>query len=344
MMNLPRLAIRPVRPPVMLPNAQPRAAPEPPASIIGEKEVMQVGGTQYPCQVEDLLDEGEIGRGRFGSVHKMKHTPSGVQMAVKRLIVTVDERERKTLQMDVKVVMKAECPFIVKFYGALFREGEVWICMERMDTSLDKFYRFVYHTLQIRIPEAILGKMVVSIVKALSYLKQEVKILHRDVKPSNILVDRTGCVKMCDFGISGELVNSIAQTREVGCKPYMAPERIDPAPGRDGFDVRSDVWSLGISVIELATGKFPYPPWESVFDQLASVVEGNPPALPDTDLYTPKFKDFIHQCLIKDVDLRPKYKALIAHPFFEEHDSSNVDIQSWCSNVINQAIEMKFKL
>jgi len=80
---LPRLAIRPVRPPVMLPNAQPRAAPEPPASIIGEKEVMQVGGTQYPCQVEDLLDEGEIGRGRFGSVHKMKHTPSGVQMAVK---------------------------------------------------------------------------------------------------------------------------------------------------------------------------------------------------------------------------------------------------------------------
>lgn len=129
------------------------------------------------------------------------------------------------------------------------------------------------------------------------------------------------------------------------CVPCFNNNLLPPSlAGRDGFDVRSDVWSLGISVIELATGKFPYPPWESVFDQLASVVEGLPPALPDTDLYTPNFKDFILQCLIKDVDLRPKYKALIAHPFFVENDQSSVDIQTWCSNIISQAIDMKFKL
>ncbi|XP_063683241.1 dual specificity mitogen-activated protein kinase kinase 2-like [Bolinopsis microptera] len=342
-MNLPRLAIKPIRPPVGLPQPVIRQ-PEPPSNIIGDKEAMQVNGVEYPCKVEDLIDEGEIGRGRFGSVHRMKHKPSGVEMAVKRMIVTVDDRERKTLQMDVTVIMKAECPYIVKFYGALFREGEVWICMERMDTSLDKFYRFVYQTISIKIPEDVLGKMVVSIVQALSYLKRELNIIHRDVKPSNILINSAGCIKMCDFGISGELVNSIAATREVGCKPYMAPERIDPAPGRDGFDVRSDVWSLGISVIELATGKFPFPPWNSVFDQLTSVVEGRPPSLPETGDFSDNFRDFVVKCLIKDVDARPKYRELLTHPFILESESRQVDVEGWASNVLGQAAAKNFKL
>ena len=107
-------------------------------------------------------------------------------------------------------------------------------------------------------------------MKALSYLKEKLKIMHRDVKPSNILLDKSGAIKLCDFGISGQLVDSIAKTRDAGCRPYMAPERIDPQRAR-GYDVRSDVWSLGITLIELATGKFPYPKWNSVFEQLTQV-------------------------------------------------------------------------
>jgi len=83
------------------------------------------------------------------------------------------------------------------------------------------------------------------------------------------LIDRKGNIKLCDFSISGQLVNSIAKTRDVGCRPYMAPERIEPS--QTSYDVTSDVWSLGISLIELATGKFPYPKWKSVFDQLTQV-------------------------------------------------------------------------
>ena len=75
---------------------------------------------------------------------------------------------------------------------------------------------------------------------------------------------------MCDFGISGKLVDSIAKTRDAGCRPYMAPERIDPQRAR-GYDVRSDVWSLGITLIEISTGRFPYRKWNSVFDQLQQV-------------------------------------------------------------------------
>ena len=94
--------------------------------------------------------------------------------------------------------------------------------MELMDTSLEKFYKFVYDTKKEEIPEAILGQIVVATVNALNYLKDKHSILHRDVKPSNILINRSGEVKICDFGISGKLVNSLAATRDVGCRMYMA--------------------------------------------------------------------------------------------------------------------------
>lgn len=90
-----------------------------------------------------------------------------------------------------------------------------------MDTSLDKFYMKVYKHNR-RIPEDILGKIAVAVVSALHYLYSQLKVIHRDVKPSNILINRKGEVKMCDFGISGYLVDSVAKTIDAGCKPYMA--------------------------------------------------------------------------------------------------------------------------
>jgi mitogen-activated protein kinase kinase 4 len=124
------------------------------------------------------------------------------------------------------------------------------------------------------------------------------------VKPSNILLDKTGAIKLCDFGISGQLVDSIAKTRDAGCRPYMAPERIDPQRAR-GYDVRSDVWSLGITLIELATGRFPYPKWNSVFEQLTQVVHGDPPQLTavnstNGNKFTMDFINFVNLCLMKE--------------------------------------------
>ena len=97
-----------------------------------------------------------------------------------------------------------------------------------------------------------IGKITVATVKALNYLKEKLKIIHRDVKPSNILLDGDGNIKLCDFGISGQLVDSIAKTRDAGCRPYMAPEKIDPQRNK-GYDVRSDIWSLGKIVCEMAS-------------------------------------------------------------------------------------------
>lgn len=176
----------------------------------------------YDFTSEDLQDLGEIGRGAFGAVNKMIFTKTDTVMAVKRIRSTVDEKEQKQLLMDLEVVMKSnDCNFIVQFYGALFKEGDCWICMELMDTSLDKFYKFIMEQNQ-RIPESILAKITVATVHALNYLKEKLTIIHRDVKPSNILLHGRGDIKLCDFGISGQLVDSIARTKDAGCRPYMA--------------------------------------------------------------------------------------------------------------------------
>ncbi|XP_012221016.1 dual specificity mitogen-activated protein kinase kinase 4 [Linepithema humile] len=292
----------------------------------------------YDFTSEDLQDLGEIGRGGFGTVNKMIHRISNTVMAVKRIRSTVDEREQKQLLMDLEVVMKSnECPCIVQFYGALFKEGDCWICMELMDTSLDKFYKFIYERLNERIPECILGKITVATVKALNYLKEKLRIIHRDVKPSNILLDRRGNIKLCDFGISGQLVDSIARTRDAGCRPYMAPERIDPQRAR-GYDVRSDVWSLGITMMEVATGYFPYPKWNSVFEQLYQVVQGDPPRLSPNENgnhFTMDFVNFVNTCLIKEETQRPKYNKLLEHPFIRRAEEATIDVAAYISGVLD---------
>ncbi|KAM4691681.1 LOW QUALITY PROTEIN: dual specificity mitogen-activated protein kinase kinase 4 [Rhinophrynus dorsalis] len=300
---------------------------------------LKLSQQHWDFTAEDLK-VGEIGRGAYGSVNKMIHNPSEQIMAVKVTDrSTVDEKEQKQLLMDLDVVMRSsDCPYIVQFYGALFREGDCWICMELMSTSFDKFYKYVYSSLDDVIPEEILGKITLATVKALNHLKENLKIIHRDIKPSNILLDRNGNIKLCDFGISGQLVDSIAKTRDAGCRPYMAPERIDPSASRQGYDVRSDVWSLGITLYELATGRFPYPKWNSVFDQLTQVVKGEPPQLSNSEEreFSPSFINFVNLCLTKDESKRPKYKELLKHSFIMMYEERTVDVAGYVSKILDQ--------
>ncbi|XP_078427257.1 dual specificity mitogen-activated protein kinase kinase 6 isoform X6 [Cetorhinus maximus] len=202
---------------------QPQASPTPPRDL-DSKACIAIGEKNFEVKADDLEPLSELGRGAYGVVEKMRHTPSGTLMAVKRIRATVNSQEQKRLLMDLDISMRTvDCPFTVTFYGALFREGDVWICMELMDTSLDKFYKQVIDK-RMTIPEDILGKIAVSIVKALEHLHSKLSVIHRDVKPSNVLINVQGQVKMCDFGISGYLVDSVAKTMDAGCKPYMAPE------------------------------------------------------------------------------------------------------------------------
>ncbi|XP_046660608.1 dual specificity mitogen-activated protein kinase kinase 6-like [Homalodisca vitripennis] len=305
-----------------------------PPRNLDKRTTITIGDRTFDVEADDLEKICDLGRGAYGIVEKMRHIPSGTIMAVKRIAATVNTQEQKRLVMDLDISMRSsDCPHTVQFYGALFREGDVWICMEVMDTSLDKFYTKVYRHSRV-IPENILANITLAVVSALHYLYSKLRVIHRDVKPSNILMNRRGEVKMCDFGISGYLVDSVAKTIDAGCKPYMAPERIDPHGNPSQYDIRSDVWSLGISLVELATGTFPYSSWGTPFEQLKQVVSDDPPRLPE-GRFSPDFTNFIEQCLQKDYTLRPNYTSLLAHPFCSQQRECTTDITDFVGEILD---------
>lgn len=310
--------------------------PEPVSPIpnnIPSKTTITVDDQTIECEATDLESLAELGRGAYGVVEKMRHRPTGTVMAVKRITATVNSREQKMLLTDLDVSMRSKpCLYAVHFYGAMFREGDIWICMEIMDTSLDKFYKRIYGNKQV-IPEAFLSKMADSVLKALHFLQKELNVIHRDVKPSNILASRRGEIKICDFGISGQLVDSVAKTMEAGCKPYMAPERINPPPNSRGYDIRSDVWSLGITVIELATGIFPYSSWKTPFEQLKQVVDDPPPRLPVTN-YSSEIQEFVASCLQKDYLKRPNYSELLQKGFVLAASQYDLDMCAYITAML----------
>uniref|UniRef100_A0A8I5N533 mitogen-activated protein kinase kinase n=1 Tax=Papio anubis TaxID=9555 RepID=A0A8I5N533_PAPAN len=286
----------------------PAPNPTPPRNL-DSRTFITIGDRNFEVEADDLVTISELGRGAYGVVEKVRHAQSGTIMAVKRIRATVNSQEQKRLLMDLDINMRTvDCFYTVTFYGALFREGDVWICMELMDTSLDKFYRKVLDK-NMTIPEDILGEIAVSIVRALEHLHSKLSVIHRDVKPSNVLINKEGHVKMCDFGISGYLVDSVAKTMDAGCKPYMA--------------------------IEMAILRFPYESWGTPFQQLKQVVEEPSPQLP-ADRFSPEFVDFTAQCLRKNPAERMSYLELMEHPFFTLHKTKKTDIAAFVKEILGE--------
>ncbi|KAG0126434.1 kinase-like domain-containing protein [Tuber indicum] len=241
-------------------------------------------------------------------------------MAMKEIRLELDENKFAQIIMELDVLHRCLSPFIIDFYGAFFQEGAVYICMEYMDGgSIDKLYKD-------GVPENVLRKLTYATVMGLKTLKDDHNIIHRDVKPTNILVNTRGEIKLCDFGVSGNLVASIAKTN-IGCQSYMAPERIasgsaqatmgGSAPGT--YSVQSDIWSLGLSLLECAMGCYPYPPetYNNIFSQLSAIVDGEPPDLPEKG-FSAEARDFVRGCLNKIPNLRPTYAMLLRHPWLSE--------------------------
>nr|CAB3263620.1 MAPKK7 dual specificity mitogen-activated protein kinase kinase 7 [Phallusia mammillata] len=292
---------------------------------------LRIGGKVLQAHVHEFDNLGQIGSGTCGQVYKMRYKPISYVMAVKQMNRSGNNDEQKRILMDLDIVQKShDCPTIVTCFGTFVTESSVWICMELMETCFEKLKKRV----QGPMPEVILGKLTVAVVQALNYLKEQHNVIHRDVKPSNILVGNNGVIKLCDFGISGRLVDSQAKTRAAGCTAYMAPERISPDPNHPNYDIRADVWSLGISLVELATGRFPYSDCKTDFEMLTKILEQEPPSLPPDKGFSIHFQKFVTACCTKDYRNRPKYRELLADEFVKRFIFANVDVTKWLGQIL----------
>uniref|UniRef100_A0A8C5R514 Dual specificity mitogen-activated protein kinase kinase 1 n=1 Tax=Leptobrachium leishanense TaxID=445787 RepID=A0A8C5R514_9ANUR len=227
---------------------------------------------------DDFEKVSELGAGNGGVVFKVSYRPSSLIMARKLIHLEIKPAIRNQIIRELQVLHECNSPYIVGFYGAFYSDGEISICMEHMDGgSLDQVLKKAG-----KIPEKILGKVSIAVIKGLTYLREKHKIMHRDVKPSNILVNSRGEIKLCDFGVSGQLIDSMVNSF-VGTRSYMSPERLQGTH----YSVQSDIWNL-----------------------LDYIVNEPPPKLP-TGVFGTEFQDFVNKCLVKNPADRAYLKQLM---------------------------------
>ncbi|ORX42934.1 MAP kinase [Hesseltinella vesiculosa] len=280
---------------------------------------------------DDFTNLRKLGEGAAGIVWKVMHNPSQRVMAKKTISVEPDPTVQRQILRELSFLRSCESPFIVSFYGAFLDDGEttIAICMEYCEGgSLEDIY-LQAKRMEAVIGETILAKLAEAVCKGLSHLHSH-NVIHRDIKPSNILMTRDGHFKLCDLGVSGELINSMAQTF-TGTQYYMAPERIKGGT----YSVRSDIWSLGLSIIEVGQNRPALPPAElphmTVFELLDYIVHQPMPNLGEDR--SPECRDFILKCLIKDPLERPGPEVMVNHPFIQKWAHLTNDITPWLKQV-----------
>ncbi|KAJ7594323.1 kinase-like protein [Mycena floridula] len=324
------------------------------------KAILHASGVNFSSGASFSINMGqlelmeELGRGNYGTVKKVLHKPTNVEMAMKEIHLELETSKLNAIIMELDILHRASAisPNIVEFYGAFFIESCVYYCMEYMDAgSLDKLAAFPLGDTVVKrsastgepellvwegVPEHVLAKIAGDMVRGLKFLKDELEVIHRDVKPTNVLVNRRGHIKLCDFGVSGQLEKSLAKTN-IGCQSYMAPERIkgESQNNVSTYTVSSDVWSLGLSIIEIGIGTYPYPPetYSNVFAQLTAIVHGDPPTLPNPQ-YSELARDWVSKCLIKNPDQRASYAELLEHPFIMTAVQREVDLGAWIEKAL----------
>ena len=272
---------------------------------------------------EDVFDiVNQIGKGSYGSVYKAIHKESRQVVAIKKVPFDLQD-----MLKEIYVMQECDSPHIVKYFGTYFKGSDLWIVMEfcgagsildimklRGRAASDGSNRPQVKTFH----ETEIATIFRGTLKGLEYLHQNKKI-HRDIKAGNILLTFEGNAKLADFGVAAQLNNTIAKRfTSIGTPLWMAPEVIQEI----GYDCVADIWSLGITALEMAEGKVPYMEMHPV-RAMFKIPDNPPPTFSHPDTWSSEFIEFVSKCLVKNPHQRSSASDLLKDEFIQKMSKSS---------------------
>uniref|UniRef100_A0A8C1AHY7 non-specific serine/threonine protein kinase n=2 Tax=Cyprinus carpio TaxID=7962 RepID=A0A8C1AHY7_CYPCA len=262
-----------------------------------------------PEEVWEIV--GELGDGAFGKVYKAQNKQTGI-LAAAKVIDTKTEEELEDYMVEIEILASCDHQYIVKLLDAFYYESKLWILIEfcaggAVDAVMLELERPLTEP-QIRV-------VCKQTLEALTYLHEN-KTIHRDLKAGNILLTSDGDVKLADFGVSAKNTKTL-QRRDsfIGTPYWMAPEVVMCETSKDRpYDYKADIWSLGVTLIELAQIE---PPNHEMNPMrvLLKIAKSEPPTLAIPSRWSSEFSDFLRKALDKNVDNRWNALQLLQHPF-----------------------------
>ncbi|KAL3724850.1 hypothetical protein ACJRO7_029940 [Eucalyptus globulus] len=304
-----------------LPNRRPLfppplSLPLPPsaAAASASSATAAAGSGAAATSLSDLESLGVLGHGNGGTVYKVRHRRTSAVYALKVVHAGCDATVRRQVLREMEILRRTDSPHVVRCHGIFEKpNGDIAILMENMDAGSLQTLLEASGTFS----EKQLAAVARHVLNGLHYL-HSLKIIHRDIKPSNLLVNSAMEVKIADFGVSKIMCRTLdACNSYVGTCAYMSPERFDPDSYGGNYDgYAGDIWSLGLTLLELYLGHFPLlgpgqrPDWATL---MCAICFGEPPKSPDGS--SEEFRSFVECCLQKESSKRWSVAELLNHPF-----------------------------
>ncbi|XP_047468204.1 TRAF2 and NCK interacting kinase b isoform X8 [Mugil cephalus] len=271
-----------------------------------------------PAGIFELVEL--VGNGTYGQVYKGRHVKTGQLAAIKVMDVTGDEEEE--IKAEINMLKKySHHRNIATYYGAFIKKNppgmddQLWLVMEFCGAG--SVTDLIKNTKGNSLKEEWIAYVCREILRGLTHLHQH-KVIHRDIKGQNVLLTENAEVKLVDFGVSAQLDRTVGRRNTfIGTPYWMAPEVIACDENPDAtYDFKSDLWSLGITAIEMAEGAPPLcdmHPMRALF-----LIPRNPAPRLKSKKWSKKFQSFIESCLVKSHSQRPSTEQLLKHPFIRD--------------------------